>query len=65
MQILLYIWIVQLETNNSGRYNRFGYLNETYYGPDITDVRWVNDNGYLQSKRLVISLFKICMQNQS
>ena len=37
-----------LRTNNSGRYNRFGYLCETQYGHDVTDVHRVSDGGYLQ-----------------
>ena len=35
-------------TNNSGRYNRFGYLSEKQYGDDVTDVRRVSDDGYRQ-----------------
>ena len=42
------IGLLNMKTNNSGRYNRFVYLNETQYVHDVTDVRRVNDGGYLQ-----------------
>ena len=42
------IGLFNLKTNNAGVYNRFGYLNETWYVHDVTDVRWVSDGGYLR-----------------
>ena len=41
------IGLFNLKTNNSGRNNRFGYLNETLYVHDVTDVRRVSDGGHI------------------
>ena len=40
--------VFNLRTNNSGRYNRFVYLDETQHEHDVTDVGRVSDGGYLQ-----------------